>query len=114
MAKRGKSSMGWFYGFKLHLLINHLGEIVSFQITKGNVFDNVPILDLVKNITLGGKLFGDKGYLYKEEIKQKLKEKNNITIITKARRNMKNKQYDTLNEEDKKLLSKRNLIETTI
>jgi hypothetical protein len=41
MAKRGKSSMGWFYGFKLLLIINHLGEIVSFKITKGNVLYSI-------------------------------------------------------------------------
>jgi hypothetical protein len=114
IAKRGKSSMGWFYGFKLHLVINNGGEIVSFQITKGNVFDNVPLLELVRNIKLGGKLFRDKGYLCKEEVKNRLKEKHNIVLMTKSRKNMKNKQYDTLSEEDKKLLSKRNLVETTI
>jgi hypothetical protein len=55
--------MGWFYGFKLHLVINNFGEIMNFKVTKGNGFDNVPILELVGKIKLGGKLFGDKGYL---------------------------------------------------
>jgi hypothetical protein len=114
IAKRGVSSMGWFYGFKLHLIINDLGELINFKITKGNVFDNVPILELVSKIKLGGKLFGDKGYLCKEEVRNKLKDKYNIELITKSRKNMKNKQYNTLSEEDKKLLNKRGLIETVI
>jgi hypothetical protein len=63
IAKRDMSSMGWFYGFKLHLIINNLGELMNFKVTKGNVFDNTPILDLISKIKLGGKLFGYKGYL---------------------------------------------------
>ena len=54
------------------------------------------ILDLIKNIKFGGKLFEDKGYLCKKEIKNKLKEEYDITIITKSRKNMKNKQYTNL------------------
>lgn len=114
IAERGKCSMGWFYGFKLHLIINELGEIINFKITKGNVFDNIPIMDLIKRIKTGGKLFGDKGYLCKEEIKNKLLKEHNITLITKSRKNMKNKQYNTLSQEDKELLNKRGLIETVI
>jgi hypothetical protein len=40
VAERGYSSMGWFYGFKLHLVANNNGEIMNFQISKGNTFDN--------------------------------------------------------------------------
>ena len=64
--------MGWFYGFKLHLIINNEGEIMNFKITKGNVFDNQVIEDLIKynnNNKKINKLFGNKGYLYKEKIK---------------------------------------------
>ena len=63
-AKRGKSSMGWFYGFKLHLIINEQGEILSFCLTSGNVDDrNEAVMDsLTKEIF--GKLFADRGYYY--------------------------------------------------
>ena len=65
VAARGKTSTGWFYGFKLHIVINHVGEIVSFFITPGNVNDrNKNVIDrLTKN--LKGLLCGDKGYLSK-------------------------------------------------
>ena len=41
MTEKGKSSMGWFYGFKLHIVINNIGELINFKITKGNIFDNI-------------------------------------------------------------------------
>lgn len=106
--------MGCFYGFKLHLIINNKGELMNFKLTKGNVFDNRVIEDLIRYNKKESKLFGDKGYICKEELKNKLKDNYNINLITKSRRNMKNKQYNTLSEEDKKLLKKRNLIETVI
>jgi hypothetical protein len=102
-AERGMCSMGWFYGFKRHLVINDYGEIISFKITKGNVFDNKPILDLVKNLRIGGKLFGDKGYLCKEAVRKELQEERNITLITKRRRNVKNKQWNRLDKEEGKV-----------
>lgn len=111
LANRGKTSMGWFYGFKLHLIINDKKEIMNIKITKGNVFDNQVIDDLVKN--LKGKLFGDRGYLSEKE-KLKELEKKEIILITKSRKNMKIKKEDNLSEEDKTLLSKRNIIETVI
>jgi len=61
MAKRGKTTMGWFYGFKLHIVINHKGEIMAAHITSGNRDDRAAVLAMVKN--LEGKLFGDKGYI---------------------------------------------------
>jgi hypothetical protein len=60
-ARRGKSSMGWFYGFKLHLVINDCGELLSCHLTPGNVDDRRPVPHLVKD--LWGRLFGDKGYI---------------------------------------------------
>jgi len=59
LAAWGKSSIGWFFGFKLHLIINECGEILAFKITPGNVDARVPVPDLTKN--LWGWLFGDKG-----------------------------------------------------
>ena len=61
LAERAKSTMGWFFGFKLHLVVNNEGEIVSFCLTKGNVDDRKPVPKLVKR--LFGKLFGDRGYI---------------------------------------------------
>ena len=66
LAARGKSSMGWFYGFKLHLIVNEHGEIISFFITPGNVPDSniETVATLAKR--LQGKLFGDRGYISKD------------------------------------------------
>ena len=61
VAGRGKSSTGWFYGFKLHLMADGCGEILSFSITRGNVDDRVPVPKMAKNFI--GKLFGDIGYI---------------------------------------------------
>ena len=61
LAEIGKSTMGWFYGFKLHLIINDKGEILNFVITKGNVDDRTPLKNKKFIKKLKGKLFGDKG-----------------------------------------------------
>lgn len=63
MAQRGKSSMGWFYGFKLHAIINHKGELISVKVTAGNTDDRAPAKDMAT--CLFGKLFGDRGYISK-------------------------------------------------
>ena len=60
-AERGKTTMGWFYGFKLHLIINHDGEIIACALTPGNIADRVPLPKIIQRVF--GKLFGDKGYL---------------------------------------------------
>lgn len=99
--------MGWFYGFKLHLIINDKGEILSFCLTSGNVDDkdeNV-MNSLTKEIF--GKLFADRGY-----ISQKLFEKlpkRDITLVTRAKKNMKNK---LMNLYDRFMLRKRTVIES--
>ncbi len=61
IAARGKSSMGCFYGFKLHLIINHKGEILATKLTAGNVDDRKPVMQMIKGLSV--KLYGDKGYL---------------------------------------------------
>jgi hypothetical protein len=106
-AQRGKSSMGWFFGFKLHFVINHYGEIVNFTITPGNVDDRDS--DVINHVTkdLFGKLFGDRGYLSKELFTD-LFEKG-IQLITRLKRNMVNKLMPMM---DKLLLGKRGLIES--
>jgi hypothetical protein len=107
IAQRGKTSLGWFYGFKLHFIINDRGEILALRVTPGNVDDRQPVPALVKN--LFGKLFGDKGYL-SQPLREQLREQG-IELITKLKSNMKN-QLMLLS--DKLLLRKRAIIETVI
>jgi hypothetical protein len=61
IARWGKTSTGWFFGFKLHLVMNHLSEIVAFRLTSGHVNDRIPVPDLLKNMR--GKAYADKGYI---------------------------------------------------
>ena len=105
LANWGKSSIGWFFGFKLHLIINDKGELLSFQVTPGNVDDRVPVKDLVQE--LFGKLYGDKGYI-SSPLFDELFDKG-IKFITPFRKNMKNRLLPMI---DKIMLRKRSLIET--
>ena len=107
IAQRGKTSMGWFFGFKLHIIVNDRGEVINFAFTEANADDRQPLISgkLLKEIW--GKLFGDRGY-----ISQNLFETlfvDGIHLITKIRKNMKN---SLMNINDKILLRKRALIET--
>jgi hypothetical protein len=88
LAKCGKSSTGWFFGFKLHLIINHNGEILSFWVTPGNVDDRNA--SVIKNLTKGlwGLLFGDKGYISQPIFK--LLYKQGLKLVTKIKKGMKN------------------------
>ena len=106
LANRGKSSTGWFYGLKLHMVINHLGGIINLKLTSGNVHDVAVLESLTQE--LKGILLGDKGYLSKA--KTDALAKRGLKLLTPARRNMKNKPIRT--EEEKQLLCKRGLIET--
>ena len=107
LAARGKSSMGWFYGFKLHLIVNEKGELVSFFITPGNVPDNniETVTKLAKRMT--GKLFGDRGYISKD-LFAALWSKG-IQLVTGIKRNMKNRLLPLI---DKLMLRGRSIIET--
>ncbi len=105
IAKSSKSTMGWFFGFKLHLVINDCGEILAFSLTRGNVDDRKPVPAMVRQ--LFGKLFGDKGYL-SSKLCEQLAEMG-ITLITSVKKNMKNKLMPLW---DKIMLRKRFLIET--
>jgi hypothetical protein len=106
IAQRGKSSTGWFYGLKLHLLINEYGEIINFIVTPGNITDNND--QALRTLLAGcqGKCYADKGYLTKifEELYLQ-----GLYLITKIRNNMKNK---LLLFSDKIKLKKRALIES--
>lgn len=106
VAERGQCSIGWFYGFKLHLIINDKGEILSFYLTKGNVDDrNIKLMTSMTE-QIFGKLFGDKGYISKALAE--LLWGNGIQMITKPRKNM--KEFN-ISQTDKILLRKRAIIE---
>jgi hypothetical protein len=85
IAQRGKTSIGWFYGFKVHIIINHLGELISFAITPGNVSDNNENLLLKITKDLLGKLFGDRGYIANRSLFETLYI-SGIHLITKIRK----------------------------
>lgn len=105
LAKVGKTTTGWFYGFKLHLIINDRGEILSFLLTPGNISDVSVVEQLAKGVF--GKIFGDKGYI-SSKIAKNLLDKG-LKLFTTLRSNMKKK---FMAQEDKILLRKRSLIET--
>jgi hypothetical protein len=107
LAARGKSSMGWFYGFKLHLIVNEHGELVSFFITPGNTPDNntETVAKLAKRMT--GKLFGDRGYISKDLFAALWDQ--GTRLITGIRRNMQNRLLPLM---DKIMLRGRSIIET--
>ena len=97
--------MGWFFGFKLHLVVNDCGEILSMQLTPGNVDDRKPVPRLSK--VLFGKLFGDKGYISQALFEELLQQ--DLLLITTVRKNMKNR---LMLLSDRLLLRKRSIIET--
>lgn len=105
-AARGKTSMGWFYGFKLHIVTNEYGELLGMRLTKGNVDDRQPVPHL--SCALFGKLYGDKGYL-SQALFDQLFAASGVQLITKLRKGMKNRLVPFL---DKLLLRKRAIIES--
>lgn len=108
LAARGKTSVDWFRGFKLHLVVNDKGELLNFTLTPGNTDDRTPVPKLLQQIF--GKVFADKGYLSQKLAKQ-LMESTGVQLITKLRRNMKNR---LMGLGDRLLLRKRAIIETVI
>ncbi len=107
LAARGKTSMGWFFGFKLHLVFNQLNQIVALKLTAGNVADTNAVPALTQNLT--GKLFGDKGYIGKQLAQQLLR--RGLALFTRVRKNMKSL---PLSMTDKMLMNARNMAETII
>ena len=105
-AARGKTSVGWFYGFKLHLVVNDEGDLLAFCLTRGNVDDRRPVPKLAHN--LFGSLYGDKGYL-SQPLAEQLLVTQGLRLITKLRKKMHNR---LLLLSDKLLLRKRAIIET--
>jgi hypothetical protein len=108
LAAHGKTSVDWFFGFKLHLVVNDKGELLNFVVTPGNTDDRTPVPKLLQH--LFGKVFGDKGYVSQKLAKQLL-ESIGVQLITKLKRNMKNRLMPLSN---RLLLRKRSLIETII
>ena len=100
--------MGWFYGFKLHLVINDCGELLACQITPGNVDDRKPVPALCKR--LFGKLIADRGYI-SQPLFEQLLDTFGVQLITKLRKNMKNRLLPLI---DKLLLRKRAIIESVV
>jgi hypothetical protein len=107
IATVGKSTMGWFYGFKLHLVINDQGELLSFAITQARVDDRQPLKNEGFLKSIFGKLFADKGYI-SEQLTQLLFV-DGIHLITNIKNNMKN---CLMTMHDKIMLRKRSVIET--
>jgi len=105
LAQRGKSSMGWFFGLKLHLIVNDRGEFLGIKVTPGNVDDREPVPEIAQGLT--GSLFGDKGYLSQKLFEQLIQQ--GLRLVYKHRKNMKKRMMTAL---DRLLLRKRAIIET--
>jgi hypothetical protein len=107
LATKGHTSTGWFFGFKLHLIINDKGEILDFMLTQANVDDREPLKSNNFHKRIFGKLFGDKGYIGKDLFEQLFID--GVHLVTKIKKNMKN---SMMLLQDKIMLRKRSLIET--
>jgi hypothetical protein len=107
LAARGKTSMGWFFGLKLHFVINHKGQVMALKITPGNTADSTVLDEITRH--LAGKLYADKGYIGRELFRQLWQ--RGLHLITGIRRNMRNYLMPLA---DKLMLRKRFLIETVL
>lgn len=105
IAALGKTTKGWFFGLKLHVVINEIGQIHGVKLTAGNVDDRIPVPNLTKRLT--GLLFGDKGYI-KKELFQSLYERG-LKLVTGIKKQMQNKPMILF---EKMMLKKRSIIET--
>jgi len=108
LAARGKTSVDWFYGFKVHLVVNEFGELLNITVTAGNIDDRQPVADLLSG--LFGKVFADRGYV-SQPLAQKLLQDFGIEFFAKPKRNMKNK---LMRLTDKLLARKRAIIESVV
>ena len=106
-AERGKTSVDWFFGFKLHLVINDRGELFSLRLTPGNTDDRRPVPELVKG--LFGKLFGDRGYV-SQPLFEALYD-GGVQLVTKLKKRMKNRLLPLF---DKIMVRKRAIIESVM
>ncbi len=108
LAARGKTSVDWFYGFKLHLVVNEYGELLNIIVTPGNTDDRKPVMQLLSG--LWGKVFADRGYV-SQKLAKELLDTFGIEFFAKSKRQMKNK---LMKLTDKLLSRKRSIIETVI
>ena len=107
IAAYGRTSVGWFFGLKLHIVINDRGELIAFKITRGNRHDSKEAPSLLKQ--LQGLAFGDKGYIGKKIFDELLA--GGLKLVTRKRKNMKPEQ---LTEHEQQLLNQRGIVETVI
>jgi transposase len=105
IAARSKSSTGWFFGFKLHIAINHRGKPLSMKVTPDNADDRKPVAHLCRN--LFGRVYADNGYVA-QWLVERLRQQQ-VEFITKVRKNMKPVQHAPF---DQAVLQRRPLIET--
>jgi len=108
VAKRGKSSKGWFYGFRLHLLCDDGGNLLGVTITPGNVDERTQVKKLVGDIT-DATLVGDAGYI-KKILQEELYKSNNVWFLTGVKKVMKK----LMTKQNHTLLKARQLVETVI
>jgi transposase len=108
LAARGKTSVDWFFGFKLHLVINDTGELLNVALTPGNTDERNPVPKLLQRLM--GKVFADRGYI-SQKLAVHLSKTLGIQLVTKLRRNMKNR---LMLLSDKLLLRRRAIIESVI
>jgi Transposase DDE domain len=108
IAQRGKTSVDWFFGLKLHLVCNDQGELLNITLTTGNTDDRQPVLKLLQGVT--GKVLANRGYV-SQSLFETLLTQMGIQLIVKPKRNMKNKLMPLI---DKLLIRKRSIIETII
>jgi hypothetical protein len=108
LAAWGKTSVDWFFGLKLHLVVNDSGELLNFMVTPGNVDDRKPVPQLLQ--ALFGRVFADKGCI-SQKLAQQLLETTGVQLITKLKRDMKQKLMPL---GDRLMLCKRFIIETII
>jgi len=108
LAARGRTSVDWFLGFKLHLVINEQGELLNAIVTPGNTDDRKPVAELLAGMF--GNVFGDRGYI-SQALSMQLRQASKIHLVTKVRRKMKNR---LMRLSDKLLLQRRGLIESVI
>ena len=109
ISERGKTSMGWFYGFKLHVIINDTGDLLAVALTPGNRDDRGPLWGMNPEMPLHGSLYGDRGYISKD-LREKLR-KQRINLVYKVRKNMDPLEVSAA---DAELLQKRTLVESVI
>lgn len=114
IASWGKTSTGWFYGIKIHLIINNLGEIIQTCFTTGGTSDtHIGVLFyLLKD--LNGCVFGDKGYLMNQDKLAFVEYEGRLDFFAKPRSNAKKVSQKQIPDEAQKMAKKRPIIETVI